>query len=72
MSAASVVEDPASARGEVRPEGLIRARAVVATCDNRIRDALERAARSARRRANAKEADARRFTHRNRSKEAVA
>jgi len=51
MSAAREVE-PASARGEVRPEGRVRARAGAATRNGSVRDEDQRGARSARRRAN--------------------
>ena len=53
MSTAREVEDPASAGGEVRPEGRVRARPVAPTCDDGGRDDPQRGARSARRRANA-------------------
>jgi len=60
MSAAREVKDPASARGEVRPAGRVRARAAAPTRDDRACDGLQRGARSARRRANAEAVDARR------------
>jgi len=52
MSAARESKDPASARGEVRPAGRVRARAVAPTRDDSVCDDLQRGARSARRRAN--------------------
>ena len=69
MSAAREVRDPASARGEVRPEGRVRARAVAPTLGDSIRGGLQRGARSARRRANAVAADKSRGTRRGGRKE---
>jgi len=69
MSAARAVE-PASARGEFRPEGRVRARAGAAMRDDTISARRERAARSARRRASAREADARDSRRRVRQEEA--
>jgi hypothetical protein len=57
MSAAREVKDPASARGEVRPEGRVRARAVAPTRDNSFRDALQRGARTLKCRTGAGAAD---------------
>ena len=70
MSAAREVKDPASARGEVRPEGRVRARAVAPTRDDGVHEGLERGARSARRRANAVAADTSRCNRRGGRKEA--
>jgi len=59
MNAAREVKDPASARGEVRPAGRVRARAAAPTRDDSVWDGRQRGARSARRRAIALEADTR-------------
>ncbi len=60
MNAAREVKDP-RARGEkLRPEGRVRAQTGAPTRNGHVCEGLQRGARSARRRANAEEADARR------------
>ena len=70
MSVAREVE-PASARGELRAEGRVRARAGAAILGGRVCDDLQRAARSARRRREAMAADAPACVKRRQHKEAA-